>query len=119
MKTIKSGFAQINEKHNLIELFEERPYTNGLKTTLEDVTIKIDGSILSIEGKLWNWDFFMYRTFVEDMIDKPIERHTKLGYKTIIDFMRGIKKPYVSGWFLYEKTEIYRAEMSQWYLSLW
>jgi hypothetical protein len=119
MKTIKSKFAQINERHKLIELFEERPCTNGLETPLEDVTIEIDGSILRIEGKKWNWGFLFEKTFVEDMKNKPIEKHTRLGYRTIYDFFKGIKKPFVkSGWFLYEKSENYKAQMSQWFLSL-
>jgi len=119
MKTIKSNFAQINEKHKLIELLEESPCTNGLQTTIEDVTIEIEGNILRIDAKLWNWGFLTERTFVEDMENKPIKSHTKLGYKSITDFFKGIKKPYVkSGWFIYEKLEPYKAEMSQWFLSL-
>lgn len=119
MKTIKSKFAQINENNKLITLLEESPATNGLETTIEDVTIEIEGSILRIDGKLWNWGFLTERTFVEDMRNKPIKSHTKLGYKTILDFFKGIKKPYVKmGWFIYEETEPYKAEMSVWFLSL-
>ena len=118
MAIIKSSFAQIKEKDKLIRLLNNSPSSNGLETTLEDVVIEIDGNILKIKGKKWNWGFLFFKTFVEDMESKPISNHISLGYKTIWDFLRGIKKPYIkAGWFLYEKPIDYKAVMSEWYLS--
>ena len=119
MSTITSKYAQINVNNKLIELFEHAPRANGLTTTLEDVTIEIENGVLTVIGKKWTWGFLFGKKFVEDMNDKPIEIFTRLGYKTIGDFFKGIKKPYVKmGWFLCEKKEDYKAIMAQWHISI-
>ena len=117
-KEIRSNFAQINEQLKLIELFNNPPRTNGLETTLENVVIEIEDSTLKIKGYKWLWDIDFNKRFVEDMEEKPIENHTYLGYKSLLDYFKGIKKPYVKcGWCRLQKTEWYYAEMNQWFIS--
>src|SRR5574343_206940 len=115
MEIIKSNYAKINDDKRIITLLNESPETNGLEITIEDAVIVIDEGILTITGDAWDWGFAHQILFVEDMKFKPIKSHTKMGYKTILDLIKGIKNPYVKmGWFLYQKTIPYKSQMSQW-----
>lgn len=118
-KELKSTYLKIDSGKNTLVMYRDAPrrfslihryLKNAVITFTEDGTIKVNGDEIQ-----WGW--VAYKTFVEDLDDKPDEAYTNLGYKNVIDFFKGVKNPYVkAGWHKLDKTEKFNCEMSQWFI---
>ena len=117
MELIKSKFAQIDNRNKQIILLNEPPSTNGLETTIENVSITIEeNTILTISGNAWHWGLVFDKTPLNEIEGNVVKHHLKFRYEGISDFFNRIKKPYVSGWYRYEDNKPFNAKFSQWSL---
>lgn len=115
----QAKYAKIHR--NTIYLYSEMPiYTNGLEMYLSDVNVVIgDNKILTLTGCQWIWGFSLYtRVFIEDLpaADQPIDKHLKFGYKSIWDFIKGVQRPYVTGWYRLQRMEPLTYVLNNWTL---
>jgi hypothetical protein len=117
-RELKSNNARIDISKSILEVFEKEPSTHISNFVLKNVTVKFkEDTTIEVIGERINWSFSFQNEFVEDLADAPSEKYTKLGYRTILDFFKGIKKPYVKmGWYKLEKTTPYHCQMSNWYV---
>jgi hypothetical protein len=96
---------------------EKKKYNHyPIHSFLKNVIIKFNNdATIEVTGERIIWLFTFEKKFVEDMDFEPEEKYTKLGYKTLLDFFKGIKKPYVkTGWYKIKKTTQYHCLMSNW-----
>ena len=105
----------------IIDGFEITLYNkDNFKSSQFDVALKDpkitvnEQSIISIIGDEFDWSFSFERSYIEDMRFKPIISHCKQGYKTILDFFKGITKPYVKNWYIKEDKVHYDTTMNKW-----
>ena len=119
-RELKSNYAKINSSKSLLEVCENEPSTNWVDFALKNVTIKFkEDATIEVTGEKIEWAFTFDKIFVEDLKNEPTDNYTKLGYRTISDFFKGIKKPYVKmGWYKLKKTMPYHCLMSNWYVVL-
>jgi hypothetical protein len=119
-REIKSNYVVIDSSKSILELYENEPSTHLSNFALKNVTIKFkQDTIIEVTGEKIEWSFIFNKKFVEDLKNTPNEKYTKLGYRTISDFFKGIKKPYVKmGWYKNEKTSPYHCIMSKWFVVL-
>lgn len=114
----QAKYAKING--NTICLYSEMPiYTNVLEIYLSDVNVVIgDDKVLTLTGDQWIWEFALDRAFIEDLpaAYQPIDKHLKFGYKSILDFIKGIQKPYVTGYYRLQRTESLTYALNNWTL---
>lgn len=102
-----------------IQLFHDSISTGYCDLVLEDVKIVIDKhKILHISGNVRLVGSTIGKRWVEDMEKKPVDNHCKMGYKTWMDRIKGIQKPYVESWWRYQETKPYNAMMNEWLLEL-
>lgn len=114
MRTINAKYAQIDTEKCSITLLEQEPEPTIFTDIVEDATITIKDNCISIVGNKWNCELVFGKCFVDDLESKPRTKYVKYGYKTPLDLIRGIKKPYVKGLYLSEKLIPYKVEMSRW-----
>ncbi len=119
-RELKSNYARIDSSKSILEVYENEPSTHWSDFALKNVTIKFkEDTTIEVIGEKIEWSFTFNKEFVEVLKDTPNEKYTKLGYRTISDFFKGIKKPYVKmGWYKLEKTTPYHCLMSKWYVVL-
>lgn len=118
-RELKSNYARINDTKSILEVYETEPSTNWQEFALKNVVIKFrKDTTIEVTGEKIEWAFSFDREFVEDLKHIPDEKYTKLGYKTIFDFFKGIKKPYVEGMYKLKKTTPYHCIMAKWYIVL-
>lgn len=119
IKELKSNYAHINEVTGVITLFEYPPASNGFELVIEDCNIEFDESNqCNIRGKRWIWGYNSYNTFLSDLNYDVIEYHKKLGYRTILDWIKGVKSPCVNGWHRKSYTLPYLAVMSKFFVVM-
>ena len=95
-RELKSNYARINYGKSILEFHEKEPSTYMYDFALKNVIIKFNNdATIEVTGERIIWLFTFEKKFVEDMDFEPEEKYTKLGYKTLLDFFKGIKKPYV------------------------
>jgi hypothetical protein len=119
-KELKCNFLKVNQSKNTFEVHEKEPPTNWAEFVIQNATIKFkEDSTIEVFGEKIEWSFAFHETFVEDLKREPKESYTALGYKTILDRLKGIKKPYVkSGWYKINKTTPYHCTTSNWFVIL-
>jgi len=122
-KEIKSNYAGIdNGSNSMLKVYlnETEPCITNFLFILKNVTINfIKDDIIEVVGERIECDFAFEDTFLEDMKNKPDEKYIKMGYKSIFDFFKGVKKPYVKmGWYKLKTTKPYRCLTSNWYVVL-
>ena len=119
IQIIKANFAEINEDNNCITLYESMPRANGMSLIIQNCNITIEDGVLSIMGSKILWGFVCYKTFTKDLDKKPVIEHTKLSYRTFLDFFKGVKSRYVPvGWYRLQQTSGFVAKMNKWFLVL-
>ena len=119
-RELKSNYARIDDTKSILEVYETEPSTHWRNFALKNVVIKFkEDTTIEVTGEKIEWSFSFNKEFVEDLKNTPNEKYTKLGYRTISDFFKGIKKPYVKmGWYKLEKTTPYHCLMSKWCVVL-
>lgn len=117
-KELKAKYLRIYE--TTLSVYDFEPNTSLYDFVVKDAHITFDDcGIIKISGQKIEWNFLFYSEFVEDMKRKPHEDYVKMGYKSIFDFFKGIKKPYVkSGWYKLKETKPFQQVMSNWILIL-
>ena len=115
---LKSNYARVDFERSLIEVYENEPSTHLSNFALKNVTIKFkEDTTIEVTGQKIEWSFCFKERFAEDLDDKPDEKYIKMGYRTIPDFFKGIKKPYVEmGWYKLEKTTPHHSLISKWFV---
>ena len=118
MKTVHANYALVDEENKVISLFENRPKEINNEVVVENPDIYFhENGRIEISGNSWDWEYARKRVFVEDLIKKPMFDFTDYGYKTILDFIKGTRKPYVYGVYVCEQTKLYHSEMNTWLIK--
>ena len=120
MKELKANFLKVDIEGNVLKIYDAEPRTGLGEMVLKDAIIKIDEkNCIEVKGDKILWEFSFGKKFAEDLENKPNKDYLRFGYKSISDFIKGIKKPYIkSGWYKLDLTEPYHAQMSNWFLVL-
>lgn len=116
VKEIKSKYASVNIYNSVIKLYDKEPSDDIM---LKNVIIKINSdATIEVFGDRIEWACTnLTDEFLEDMVLIPHDRYIKYGYKNIIDIFKGIKKPYVYGWYKLAETKPYHSIMNKWYIE--
>ncbi len=116
MELIKAKYAQIDNKNKTITLLKDPPATNGLDTTIENVSVVIKDNIITVSGDKWDWRIVFHKTPLSDIDGDVVENHLKYWYNSIRDLINKKKTPYVDGWYRLKKNKPFNAKFSQWAL---
>lgn len=81
---------------------------------LENVQIDSHDGALYIVGEIWDVRFTHEKLFLEDYPEIDMRVKVDYGYKNLIDFFRGVKRPYVIGYYKMKKNIPYSARKSNW-----
>jgi hypothetical protein len=119
-RELKSNYLKIDGSKFILEVYENEPSTRLSDFALKNVSIKFkEDKTIEVTGDKIEWSFAFAKSFLEDMKNKPNHEYVNMGYKNIMDFFKGIKKPYVKmGWYKLDKTTPYHCLMSKWYVVL-
>lgn len=119
-RELKSNYLKIDSSRHTFELHEKEPSTSIFQFCLKNAIIKFkEDKTIEVTGEKILWSICYERQFIEDIEDVPDDKYIRLGYKTIIDFLRGIRKPYVkSGWYKLKATQPYNCIASEFYIVL-
>lgn len=108
---IKEKYAQVIGNNLIINKIDL------LGNSLENVQIDSHGGILYVVGEMWDTSFTLEKLFLEDHPEIDMRVGVIYGYKNLIDFFRGVRKPYVLGSYKMKKNIPYSARMSNWSIT--
>jgi len=118
-RVLTPKFVKINKANSIVEIHETEPRTSWTEFVLKNPTLVFVDTVLEIKGDKVEWGFSFERQWVYEMKDSPNEKYIKYGYKSIMDFFKSIKKPYVdSGWVKLEKTTPYKCSLNKWFVVM-
>ena len=104
-------YAQISSDGKTIYLFDDFTKRKPYLTIIERGFYRIENGVLTLTGSRLIEGIAMFETFIDESDDnKPRTEYIKYRF----DIFSFKKKPYVKGWFFYEKSELYKLVTNQW-----
>lgn len=82
---------------NEVKIVKDGYYHNWF-TVIENANIYIEKGYMDIIGDEHQWECALYKEWVEDLENKPINKQKK-AYRTLFDLFNKNKREYVKGWY--------------------
>lgn len=105
-------YAQVSSNCKVIYFFNDFHKRRPYHTIIENATCLIRDEELTLVGDRLIEGIAISRLYIDEMYDKPKPEFIKYGF----DILSFKKKPYVKGWFFYQKTKPYKLITNQWSL---
>lgn len=120
---LRNKVIGINERS--IEIFEnlDNLHINSFDDLIINAELNLHevSGIVQIQGDKLKSGFAWQYRFIEDLKNEPSIEHVEIrqGYRTLLDFFRRIKKPYIDrGYYRCKETKKYNCFLSKWKINI-